>query len=524
MIGKANNRSKSLVSGALTGGVGHAIGIACTFFLTPLIISGLGTIGYGIWSMIVTITGYYGLVDLGIGVATTKFLSQHVEGQNRDKVCRILNSSGRTYLWLALLIQIVASSVGACVPWFVDLQEVTHVHFFIIASLLGANAACLLLGTIFRSYLRAFGAFSWINLLGIATQVTTAVGIGWVVTHSASIVRMAIVLLSVGIMRLLLVSLVSTFAFQFPWRETLLQKPSSRKELLRFGSLVIAARVVHKLSQKIGTLGAIWIGGPAMVAYYSIAETFCEKAVATTVPVRQMIVPTSSALSETKNSDARQRFLVLAPRVFFAMGLGLSVIIAAYGEMFLSLWVGAEFTTRCWPILVVLLLAIPLRSLGSCLGLLLQGAGHVATVAKTASLEGALLITLTVILCRIYGEIGLAWAVVISTFVSSIIVLPYCVIRTSNVSALWFFGKVVPPAIATGFAGWIAAQSTLMINRPDSYLELFAHCGVVAIVGGVVSFFLCADQILRTTLLRLVKRKLAALRIARFDRSLPNQD
>ncbi len=41
------------------------------FFLTPFVVNSLGSTAYGIWVLLMSLTGYYGLLDLGVSAALT---------------------------------------------------------------------------------------------------------------------------------------------------------------------------------------------------------------------------------------------------------------------------------------------------------------------------------------------------------------------------------------------------------------------------------------------------------------------
>src|SRR3989441_8680764 len=54
--------------------------IVMTFVLTPFIIHRLGTEAYGTWALITSITGYLGLLVLGVPMASVRYFSEYVAG------------------------------------------------------------------------------------------------------------------------------------------------------------------------------------------------------------------------------------------------------------------------------------------------------------------------------------------------------------------------------------------------------------------------------------------------------------
>jgi len=52
------------------------VGIAATYVLTPFVIHTLGTEGYGIWTLIASITGFISLLAMGVPMACVRYLAQ----------------------------------------------------------------------------------------------------------------------------------------------------------------------------------------------------------------------------------------------------------------------------------------------------------------------------------------------------------------------------------------------------------------------------------------------------------------
>ena len=504
-----NSKSTTLAValGAASGWLAHGVGMVCVFYLTPIIIQGLGTVAYGLWSLITTITNYYGLVDFGIGVATSKYFSQYIALGERQQLVSVAKSSIKLYSLLGVFILLLAVLVGYVTPRFTEFQGVSSFEFFWTAVLLGCNMACQVCGAVFRSYLKAHKAFAYLNLLGVVAQATTAICIGAVVLSGYGFLAMSAVIASVGFATLMINIIVSTWVFSFPWLEIVESRGSGQQSLLKFGGLVIAARMVNKLSQKIGTLGALWFGGPATIAYFSIPETICEKSLAFLVPTRQMVVPVVSSLAAQSDQSAQNRFVVLAPRMFLNLGLGMSLLLWAYGHSFLNLWIGSELADSAWPILCVLMLGIPLRALGTCQTLLLQGLGEVRMVTKVSLQQGFVLVTSAPLFAFALGGIGLAWSAVLSIAVASLGLLP---VQLAKRCKLQFSRLLLQICLRAVVAALPALVSVLLLelSGPNlSYITIMVKSSITVLIGGLATWTLCTDSLLRRGLLRDVVAK-----------------
>ena len=50
---------------------------AIGFFLSPIVVNSLGSTAYGVWSLLVTVVGYLGLLDFGVRGAVTRYIAHH---------------------------------------------------------------------------------------------------------------------------------------------------------------------------------------------------------------------------------------------------------------------------------------------------------------------------------------------------------------------------------------------------------------------------------------------------------------
>ena len=73
-MGRIRTYSQNIIFSYL----GHAANILVVFFLSPFVINNLGDQAYGIWVMLAGITGYLGLVELGVRGSTGRFINYNI--------------------------------------------------------------------------------------------------------------------------------------------------------------------------------------------------------------------------------------------------------------------------------------------------------------------------------------------------------------------------------------------------------------------------------------------------------------
>jgi O-antigen/teichoic acid export membrane protein len=80
------------------------------FLLAPVVVHSLGNTGYGLWTLVVSLTGYFGLLDLGIRSSVGRFVVRYLALNDEDNVNRTASTAfailaaGGTLALLATLI------------------------------------------------------------------------------------------------------------------------------------------------------------------------------------------------------------------------------------------------------------------------------------------------------------------------------------------------------------------------------------------------------------------------------------
>src|ERR1700688_279758 len=66
-------------------------------FLSPLILHRLGDAAFGIWVLIFSVTGYYGLFDLGIRSSIVRYVAKYSASGEKKELDRLISTALFTY-------------------------------------------------------------------------------------------------------------------------------------------------------------------------------------------------------------------------------------------------------------------------------------------------------------------------------------------------------------------------------------------------------------------------------------------
>ena len=90
-----------------------------SFFLSPYIVRHLGNSAYGVWVLLVSLTGYLGFLDLGIRGAVTRYIAKFHAQADHDGASRTVSSACGMFLTLGLLAVLASIFVSVfAVPHF----------------------------------------------------------------------------------------------------------------------------------------------------------------------------------------------------------------------------------------------------------------------------------------------------------------------------------------------------------------------------------------------------------------------
>lgn len=88
--------------------IGCFWGILVALFLTPYILGHVGIERYGVWAIVGVITGYFGLLDLGIGTPFVKYISEYRARGDEDGLNRMMSTGVAFFCLLAALVVTLA--------------------------------------------------------------------------------------------------------------------------------------------------------------------------------------------------------------------------------------------------------------------------------------------------------------------------------------------------------------------------------------------------------------------------------
>src|SRR5256885_10679314 len=79
------------------------INVLVGIFLSPYILHRLGDEAFGLWVLIFSLTGYYGLFDLGIRSSIVRYVAKYSAVNDQDQLNKLVNTAMFAYGAIALV-------------------------------------------------------------------------------------------------------------------------------------------------------------------------------------------------------------------------------------------------------------------------------------------------------------------------------------------------------------------------------------------------------------------------------------
>ena len=101
--------------------------------LIPFVLGKLGSRLYGAWVLVGTLTGYYGLLDLGLSSAVSRFVSREIGRGNKAEANRYIAASFYLFCTSGVIVfLLVALAAAFCGRFVKDPNEVVMFRYLLL--------------------------------------------------------------------------------------------------------------------------------------------------------------------------------------------------------------------------------------------------------------------------------------------------------------------------------------------------------------------------------------------------------
>lgn len=396
---------------------GIVVNMVSGLVVMPFLIKTLGNATYGLWILIGTLTGYFGVLDLGVPAAVGRLIAIHHARREPEDINIVMSTA------LALLLIV---SVGVCVavclalPLFpmlftVPPSSAVDVRYSLI--LVGFNLALVFPASIFSGLLWGFARFDLQNAVDIPALILRTVLTLTMISTATPLISLGAIVLVVSTLSALAKMLVC-YRLVPELRISLRHVRRNRvREIFSIGGwLNVIAWSRTLIPQMAPTLIGARLGN-ATVTTFTVARQLVVYANIFAQHATQVMTPGATGAYAT-NAVATQRELMIEGGKFaYALTLFLSAGLFLLGMPFIHWWQHGLQDAAYRPLLILMLgESLPMSQWLTYSVLL--GAGRQRALGLMALSEGVLTPLLILGLIGRGGISGVCLAVALAGFLA----------------------------------------------------------------------------------------------------------
>jgi O-antigen/teichoic acid export membrane protein len=424
------------------------------------------------------LTGYYGLLDLGLGAGITQYLTRHLAARDDDSLNKTASSGFVALTCCGFLVFIISIALALNVSEFFNIPQSSTQEAALVIVISGAAVAMQFALMTYSAVFTAVQRFDLSNGIGIATRLLSAIATVLCLKLGYGLVGLSLAVAGTNLIDYLLRWRVS--ARLVPSMKVSFKLATRQKlgQLSTFGLWNMAiAGSIHLISYTDAVVIAVFMPISA-VAPFAIAaslRTYFEEIFRR---VGYVFFPAATDL-DAKGDRRGLRDLYLVSSKFMFLGSILCGSIAIFwAPDFFLLWLGAAYAEPTgYPSVATLFYLLALGSIISVAQRIgyqvLMGTRQVDVLAALFAAEAVSNVLLSIVLVPNYGLIGVALGTLFPAVVFQGILQPIIVCRSLHISLKAYCREVLlrPSLVLLTLVPIFLIF--LELKRPDDWLTFF---------------------------------------------------
>ncbi len=399
--------------------------------LTPSIITSIGSDGYGLWLLILSLMAFFNIIELGFPAAVQRFVTLYLEKGDKETANVFLTTS----LLLFLSLGTVSALSAICVfnyPLLLglgnDYQDTLMQVALIFALKIVMDFSMNPVHAIYSAHLRvdADAALSTLNVI-VKSLLIFYIGRQHGVVamaYCAVLTDVSINLLKIGVARKI-----------YPyWSLNVSNISLSRVlELFNFSKYIIIMAFARMVNQRSAPILISNIMSVKAVAIFGVAQNLINHADSLNSSIFQAFSAFFTKL--VARGDDLNEYVIKTARLCFLVCLVLTLNLIIFSKPFISIWLGKGFN-QASEIIVILSFALLNRPYSVIFRNILIAQANHKNLMYVSIIGSISTISLTLLLGRAFGLIGVAFAFTFISYITQFLLNRMIFVRFNRISLL----------------------------------------------------------------------------------------
>lgn len=408
-------------------------------FLSPFILHRLGDAAFGIWTLIFSITGYYGIFDLGIRSSVVRYVAKFFAVNDRENLSKVISTSLFSYSCIGLAAMVATVILATFVDSIFRIPAALHTTAKWLFLMVGTSVALGFPLGVFGGVLEGVQRFYVVNWTTIAVTLTRAALILFFLSHGGGLLTVAFITVSLPLVASVVRGLVAMRILQVPLGLSHVNRETVRL-IANYSGVTFVILVAGRLRFQTDEIVIGTMLSTVAITHFSIGARIVDYAQEVVTGLAQIFIPMASQSDATGNTDRLRKILIGGNRACAFIIFPICAVLIILGRSIIEVWVGARYVATSYPVLVILIIPFTLMLAQATSGRILFGMGRHQTLAIVTLAEGIANLVLSILLVRPFGIVGDALGTAIPLTLTVVLFMPMHLCRLLNVR-LWTFLK-----------------------------------------------------------------------------------
>jgi O-antigen/teichoic acid export membrane protein len=475
--------------------------------LIPFIINHLGISDYGIYSLVSALAGYLIVLEFGLANTTIRFLSVYKANDDKVRESEFISSIIVIYGALTLFV------VGVGLIVWVKLPEIFHLSMNTneIALLQSAfivlliNVAITLMSNSVTGIISAYQCFQFQKTTEIIVFIARCIIV--VVCLQAGLGVLAIVVIDTitnlvhSVIRFVYIQRNIDIKFQAK-----LPEKATMNEIFVYSFFIALNVIVNQVNWRVDNLIVGTLTNSKMLGIFNIGSQLVFSFIAFASAISNIFTPKIVQMVKQNVASSILMTQLCTIGRYQMMVLGyIFVVFTVFGELFIHLFVGTEFSEAYWVAFIPMLPFMFVLAQTSTNAVLQALNKHkVRSVLLLVTALGNIVIS--IILVKQVGMIGAALGTAIALFIGELLLVNIYLYHVVKLNMLYFYQKLFRYSLPVMFISAFAA-GMMKNSLTATWLGLILGCLITGIIHFVSSYFISLIPDERKEINRLVFRK-----------------
>lgn len=398
---------KVLVKNIKFMAVNKTVNMLYSLIFFPFIIHYVGKEMYGAYLLVLAISGYLSLFDMGIGSATVKYVAEFNAKEDEKSVNAVINSSFTFYILIAAVIALTLFAFSFCFDSVFKIAEANRQIARKLFWAAGLTALVYWPNFLFRNVLVGLQRYEWSSMGDIALVLCNAIAACILFPRGGTIadfqfIGIAIIAVIFAFYFVKTKDILKGFHLTFPYLEKNIYKTT-----FKYGIILFLSGLVSMVIFQIGNFVVGAFISVAAVTMYGVAFSMQQNVRSLNSVIGSPFVPASAELHGRDDTKAQRDIFLKGTRFSAALFVPIVVISIVFAKAFIVNWMGPSFSDSVLParILLAFWAFNGTIDIGASI---LTGKGIVRIFLWISSICAILTVVISLVLARPLNLVGVA--------------------------------------------------------------------------------------------------------------------